>query len=468
MQMKIILFGVGDHYKKYRQWFYDEDIICVIDNNEQKWNTIIDGKRVLPPIMGIKQKYDKICIVSVYYEAMKEQLISLGVLENAIVHCSELCDYPEMIRKDRITQYIDRHGEVITEIKTKANSILLMSHDLDFNGATLALYYAACILKKNGYDVWFASWTDGRLNELLKEQGIGIIIEPKLQIEVFSRIEWMKKFQYIFCNTLLYYKLLKDRDCDKRYVWWLHEPEIFYQSVDKKMLKNIDMTNLKIYAVGKVASNAFKNVCTNAKIEELLYGIPDVASSESVLKKGSTFEIITVGNVQEYKGQDVLVNAIKCLPKKYKEKVHVSIIGGSNSNYYNTVRKSAMELGDVIEFVPPVTREEVYEYYKKADIYICSSRQDCMPVVVAESMMYSLPSIVSDVAGIAPFVRQCKGGLLFQNGNSADLAEKIVWCMENEYKLKEFGDCARKKYEEDFSLDSFEKRFMKIIRSEMG
>ncbi len=467
--MKIILFGTGDYYQKFKNWFNAEDIVCLLDNNAQKQNTVIDDKIVLAPSQGIKLKYDKICIVSVYYETIKEQLLSIGVCESNIVHCSELYKYPEMLRSDRNINFYDKGGSIVSKIESTPMSILLMSHDLDLNGATLALYYAACILKTEGYDVWFASWTDGKVRKMLIEHGIGVIIDPHLQIDVFSGIEWLQPFSFILCNTLLYYQLLSDRDSSKKIIWWLHEPEMFYQSVDKKILAEVKADNLKIYAVGEIARAAFLKVCPQREVTELLYGIPDVVNHQrSSINKKVVMEIITVGNVQEYKGQDVFIDALKQLPKEMRNKIHVSIIGGSNSTYYRSVVISAEELGDVIDFIPVVNRDEIYKYYANADLYICPSRQDCMPVVVAESMMYSLPSIVSDATGIAPYVKACKGGLIFQSGNAKELSEKILWCMNNREQLISMGKAARDQYVKVFSLNSFGQNLLRLVHGEFG
>lgn len=461
--MKIILFGTGDYYHKFRDWFYDTDIVCLLDNNEQKQNTLIDGKRVYAPIIGLKMEYDKVCILSVYYNEIKEQLMNLGVRESDIVHCSELHKYPEMIRSDRHAKIYCQYEDSLLAIKCTDKTILLMSHDLDYNGATLALYYAACILKDEGYDVWWASWTDGKVRKLIEEQAIGVIIDPKLQVGVFNEIEWMKSFDFIFCNTLLYYKLLSERDKCKKYIWWLHEPDMFYQSVDKDILKKIDGDNLKIYAVGEIAIGAFISNCPQMNIENLLYGIPDIEDCYEINQKTSdVMEIITIGNVQEYKGQDVLIGAIKKLPKEKQKRVHISIIGGSASEYYSKIVDMLEEIKDIVELIPPVTRTEVYEYYRKADLYICSSRQDCMPVVVAESMMCSLPSIVSDATGIAPYVRH-DGGIVFKSEDVQELSDKIQWCLDNRDKLDEMGRLARKQYEKVFSLKSFRERLIRIV-----
>lgn len=466
--MKIILFGTGDYYNKYKDWFDSEDIVCLLDNNEQKQGTVLGGKIVKSPSTVLSLEFDIICILSVYYDEIKEQLLELGVAKEHIIHCSELHNYPQFIRTDRMMQIIDKEGNSVSEIYNVSTSVLLMSHDLDYNGATLALFYVACILKEKGYDVWFASWTDGKLKTLLKKMGISVIIEPRLQIETFRSIEWIKNFYFIFCNTLLYYKLLADRDYSKKYIWWLHEPEVFYQSVDKEVLSSVKADNLKIYAVGEKACSPFRKYCPHLEVRELLYGIPDVVLEKNIKEDDSIFEIITVGTVQEYKGQDVLVQAVLKLPEVYQKKVHISIVGGVESVYYNSVIEAAKDLQEIIDFVPPVSRADIHKYYDKADIYVCPSRQDSMPVVVAESMMYSVPPIVSDSTGIAPFVKDGESGWLFSNENSSELSEKIKWCMDHRHMLSSMGNCAREQYDKYFSIESLEKNIRKILECDWG
>ena len=49
--MKILLFGTGDYYQKYKRWFRKEDIAGLIDNDANKQGTLIDGYEVYPPQM---------------------------------------------------------------------------------------------------------------------------------------------------------------------------------------------------------------------------------------------------------------------------------------------------------------------------------------------------------------------------------------------------------------------------------
>lgn len=466
--MKVILFGTGDYYNKYKNWFEKEDIVGILDNDQQKQGTVIDGIQVYAPEDGVRIHYNKICVMSVYYEDIKDQLVALGVSEESIINCVELYKYPELTKTDQNSFFYNKEGQQIGYIISEPTDILLMSRDLDFNGATLALYYVACTLVKNGYQVWFASWTDGMLRHLLSSQGIGVIVDPNLQIKTARNVSWMKEFRYVICNTLLYSTLLLERADDTKFVWWLHEPELFYLSIDKELAKRIDGRNLKAYAVGPVAMKAFRNSFSHINVKELLYGIPDVSKEYVRNKDNAKIEFITIGNVQEYKGQDVLVDAIRILPDKYKKKIHICIIGGKDSLFYTKVKQSADKFFGLIDFMPPLERNEVYEIYSNADAFICPSREDCMPVVVAESMMFSLPCIVSDSTGIAPYAERSGGGLVFQCGDSLELSNRICWCVDHKDDLKEMGKLSRKEYEKSFSMRILEENIMNIVRGFFG
>ena len=85
-QLKYLLFGTGDYYERYKKWFSNDEIIALLDNSELKQGTYIDGIQVLSPSQGIKLNYDAIVILSFYVQAMKQQLLELGVDEDCIYH----------------------------------------------------------------------------------------------------------------------------------------------------------------------------------------------------------------------------------------------------------------------------------------------------------------------------------------------------------------------------------------------
>lgn len=460
--MRILLFGTGDYYQKYKKWFRPQEIDVLIDNDRYKQGSQIDGYEVISPEAASDRDFDCIVILSVHEASMHEQLIELGVPEERIYKFSELYRYPEILNcRNEIECYGD-DGFFAKMMGGKiSDTIVLMSHNLDLNGASLALLYGAQILKANGYAVLFASWTDGPLRTHIRKHHIPLIIDEAMQMKTQSEREWLQGFSMVICNTINYYRFLSERNEEARVLWWLHDPEIFYESLDLDQLGKISEKNLAVCAVGPIAEQAFNKFFPDWKVWQLLYGIPDIGLQP---RKHRGMELVVIGNVQDYKGQDILVEALKQLPQETLGKLHVSIIGSQQSVYATTVREAAEGL-EQIAFLPTVDRAEIHHILDGADILVCPSRADCMPVVVCEGMQHGLPCIVSDAIGTAAYMEDGTDGLIFRSGDASGLSTKICWCIENQKELVSMGKRARLTYERYFSMEAFEKNLLQTMHN---
>ena len=76
---KIIVWGTGNYYFKFKSNLPDQ-IDYFIDNNEKKWQTILDGKRIEPPLMLRDEKAESTLIVvcNNYYDEIIIQLNGYG------------------------------------------------------------------------------------------------------------------------------------------------------------------------------------------------------------------------------------------------------------------------------------------------------------------------------------------------------------------------------------------------------
>lgn len=463
--MKILLFGTGDYYRKYRDWLRKEDILGLIDNDENKRGTLIDGYTVYLPREAAELPYDCIVVLSVHEETMHRQLKELGVPDSKIYKFSELYKHPELIVAERAVSFwgSDKVFSDIMEV-CREDAVLLMSHNLDFNGASLALFYLAQILVKNEFYIVFASWSDGALRQHLYKEDIPVIIDPNLQMKTQREVQWTHGFHRIICNTMNYYQFLSDRSTQDKIVWWLHDPPMFYKSLNQELLYKIKEENLNVYAVGSIAEEAFKAYFPNFKVRRLLYGIPEVVPNKIPYKK---LMLIIIGNVQEYKGQKILIQALKLLDRAVTEQIHVRIVGFQPSTYANEVKKLAEELGGMVEMIPPADRESIHRMLDESDVLLCPSVMDTMPVVVNEGMQHCLPCIVSDGTGIAAYIKDGENGFVVRRKDAEALAEKVRWCVEHRDRLEQIGKNGRHIYEQYFSMDVFEKNLMKIIHTFM-
>lgn len=468
--MKYLLFGTGDYYERYKKWFDKAEVAALLDNSPLKQNTTIDGIKVVSPQEGIQLEYDAIVILSFHVKSMKEQLIKLGVNPNSIYHFFDLHKLFKGKSLNMPVQYFGNALKIVQKRNGSAKKILLISHDLTLGGPALALYHAAVISRGRGYEVLFASMLDGPLRRRLEDDGFSVLVDPNLQIGTMQEITWVLNFNLIICNTVSFYVFLSERNMEVPVIWWLHEPEFYYDGVDKELLTKTDWTNVRVVSVGPIPKSAIRKWIPQLEVESLLYGVADVGnrqnteilypSRDKATRKKICF--VTIGFIVEHKAQDVLMKAVKTLGKELQEKTEFYFVGQDTTLWAKQLKVEANEL-DNIYFTGLLDRNQIHQMLDHADVLICPSRQDSMPTVAAEAMMHSVPCILSDATGTAAYIRDGEDGLVFQSENAKELSEKISWCVSHEDNLTQMGALARKVYERVFSMDAFEENLWKVV-----
>ena len=84
----------------------------------------------------------------------------------------------------------------------------------------------------------------------------------------------------------------------------------------------ICLHNLKAVSVGPVPTEAIKEFIPTIKCDELLYGVVDLKKEDRVQKTDKVTRFITIGFLEERKGQDILLKAIQSYQIILKIKVN--------------------------------------------------------------------------------------------------------------------------------------------------
>lgn len=450
--MKFILFGTGDYYQRYKKWFGREEIVALIDNSGRRQHTRIDGIEVLSPEEGIRCRYDYIVILSFYVKAMRRQLLEMGIPCDKILHFFELYKLKAVRNKSFGMQFFGRSEEEVR--KRRRDSVLLLSADLEpQSGPAAALARFAGVLKKNGYGVVFGSMQDGFQKEKLLAEGIPVVIDPNLQVKQMADIEWTHGFRKVVCNTIGFNVFVSRRDGNTPVDWWLHDSSFFYDGVDIGLMKDTDFSNVGIYSVGKIPKMAMQKILPELEIKELLYGLAD---------EPRTVNFIVLGYIEDRKGQDILLEAIRLLDDTTKTRAMFYFVGTDTSEMAAQIKSQAVGIPQIV-VTGRVGDHEKKAFLNLADVIVCPSREDPMPGTVTEAMMAEKVPIVSDATGIADYIRDGVDGFVFPSGDSRMLKEKIEFCVSHMERVKEMGKLARKIYEGHFSMEAFEKRVLEIM-----
>lgn len=130
-----------------------------------------------------------------------------------------------------------------------------------------------------------------------------------------------------------------------------------------------------------------------------------------------------------YQVADVL-RAFQIIQKKYPEaKLFVAGFGSQGKE----LKKLAADLSlQNVEFVGKIPNEKMPQLYEKADIYLNSSIVDNMPLSFIEAFSAGTPIVSYATGGIPYIVENGETGLLVEQNNFEDLAQKAIFLLENQ------------------------------------
>ena len=106
------------------------------------------------------------------------------------------------------------------------------------------------------------------------------------------------------------------------------------------------------------------------------------------------------------------------------------------------------------------------EKVAKSEIFVFTSRYEGMPNALLEAMACGLPCISTDcIAGPSEIIENNKNGILVEVDNVDEIAEKIIYIIENKDIANELGKNARK-VKEDYSIDNIFNKYYNFIKDE--
>ncbi len=168
------------------------------------------------------------------------------------------------------------------------------------------------------------------------------------------------------------------------------------------------------------------------------------------------------GRFESRKGFDILLKS--CLVLKQKNFDFSIKIGGFNipDSQYN-VKNIAKDLKIIekCEFYGIVKDKQ--DFFKDIDIFIVPSREEPFGLVILEGFENSVLTISSNTVGGKMLINHNENGLLFENENCKDLADKIEFIIKNHQNYNNYTKNAYQKLEKQFSFNNFTKNLDEII-----
>lgn len=149
-----------------------------------------------------------------------------------------------------------------------------------------------------------------------------------------------------------------------------------------------------------------------------------------------TKEILTIGHFLPVKGYDLLLQVVELVLKEKKEWKWIIIGDGKyEEEFKKKIRESNLEERVIIKS----RVKHVEDYYKNAEIYVNTSRNEGFALTILEAKAYKLPVVSFRIPSILELLDNGENDLLIQSYNVNNMKEKIVELIENEQKRKEYS-----------------------------
>jgi len=196
-----------------------------------------------------------------------------------------------------------------------------------------------------------------------------------------------------------------------------------------------------------------------------IFVIPGGIDFERIQKIGAIpskkVDIFFVGRLSPEKGVDLLIKAISYIVKTFPH-ISVSIAGTGEQLLELTKLVQRLHLQNNIRFFGHISEEEKYQHYKACKLVVIPSRWDFSPLTIYEAMACGKPIIASQQTN-SEVLKDGKTGLLFEEENVKDLADKILFLLQNEKIRRQMGEFALRRIRK-YDWSEIAKKYIEVYK----
>ena len=213
--------------------------------------------------------------------------------------------------------------------------------------------------------------------------------------------------------------------------------------------------------------------CNMEKIHIIPQGtnIEDFQYKERTINHDEPIIILSVGRLSIEKGFHIAIDAIAALIDE-QPNIEYRIVG--NGVERDNLQKQINDLNLVrnVKLYGSLSTDELLFQYSIAHIFILPSidlldgyHVETQGVVLQEAQASGIPVIASKTGGIPEVIKDQKTGLLFEENNNKELAEKIRLLIMDKTFYKNLSIQGRKDVEHNFRLEVISKKLIDVYES---
>lgn len=350
----------------------------------------------------------------------------------------------------------------------------IVSHNLNLEGAPLFIVeYARHFKHVANWKVTVFAPSEGPLRENFADVGIDVELidissvtgaetadDFHRAIDELSQQSHWKDLDLIVGNTMLSYWVVPlGQKLDLPTALYIHEsnlPRRFFSEhhlatdeviplIDKAMSEAtrvvfIAESTRKIYAELNRFDN-FRLINSWIDMERIEKYIADTDRAalrrELDIPENATV-VVNVGSVCQRKGQHIFIRAIDHLHKTHGAELEekgplIYVMVGAREGLYLETIENDIELMELKNTRLIYETQDVYQWYRVADMFCCTSFEESFPRVLLEAASFKLPIVSTDVNGITEMLTNNDEAFLIKAGDYHVLADTLKKALDRHY-----------------------------------
>lgn len=342
--------------------------------------------------------------------------------------------------------------------------IALALYSLDIGGSEILGKNLAFALKEHGHiPSVYAIDHDGELSGELNQYGISTIVinrKPGEYIGTMWRVwQSFRKYQPDVVHThhlhVLVYCFLAAKLVGARLVHTEHEYFSLLSSKKKLMLRILSLFCDRVTGVEdavtaflthEVGVNPKKVLTIRNGIDLQRFTGPSSLSRASLGICGTEPIIGIVARLEPVKDHVTLLEAFARIREEHA--VRLLIVGDGSMR--KTLEQECHRLG-IVDFVTFTgARRDIPNLLKIMDIFVLCSREEGLPIALLEAMAAAKPIVATNVGSIPKVIQHRKTGLLVPPRMSEDLAQSILYLLDNHVLIQQLGASAQSLIQQEF------------------
>jgi glycosyltransferase involved in cell wall biosynthesis len=181
--------------------------------------------------------------------------------------------------------------------------------------------------------------------------------------------------------------------------------------------------------------------------------------------------VIFCGAICERKGVDLLMKAWPEVIANHPSSILLLVgpDGGENEDPGNCFLHSMVQLSGGPAYSQSVRflgyREDVRDLLQASDVFVLPSRQEGTPNVLLEAMASGLPIVISELTGVSDvFVRDSMEAIVIPQSDWGKIGVSLRRLLEDQELARKFGERARGRAVENYSLVSVADQYANVFR----